>query len=68
LPSLAPLHTVHPEHIRSLPSLAPLHTVHPEHKKPASGGFELIPFGHMIKMLGHYLPMHIMKRFNKFIF
>jgi N-acetylglutamate synthase-like GNAT family acetyltransferase len=33
LPSMAPRHTVHPEHRRSLPSMAPRHTVHPEHKK-----------------------------------
>jgi len=31
--SLPPLHTVHPEHIRSLASLPPRYTVHPEHKK-----------------------------------
>jgi len=30
---MAPRHTVHPEHTRSLPSMAPRHTVHPEHKK-----------------------------------
>ena len=33
LPSMAPRHTVHPEHRRSLPSMAPRHTVHHEHKK-----------------------------------
>ena len=30
---MAPLDTVHPEHVGSLPSMAPLDTVHPEHKK-----------------------------------
>ncbi len=28
---MAPRHTVHPEHTRSLPSMAPRHTVHPVH-------------------------------------
>ena len=30
---MAPRHTVHPEHRRSLPFMAPRHTVHPEHRR-----------------------------------
>ena len=33
LPSIAPRHTVRPEHSRSLPSMAPRHTVRPEHSR-----------------------------------
>ena len=45
LPSMAPRHTVHPEHRRSLPSIAPRHTVHPEHKKTNN---ELLVFSRTI--------------------
>jgi len=35
---MAPRHTVHPEHTRSLPSMAPRHTVHPEHTRSLPSG------------------------------